>query len=163
MVPRSRLGEAPLNEFVNAVMRQKPGDAFTSIVPGATCNQSDEDAPDGLVAGVPVFDDSTEEPFGLVLIDCNIESILQRLLSGRTGCQEVVVVGSQGVLVRKLAGQIDHDAEGQPASSLELFEEAIARLENHSEYIDEGDSNIYGTRIKLAATRNTLMFLLRQN
>jgi serine/threonine protein kinase len=164
IIPKSRLGEGPLNGFVNAVMRQKPGDAAASMVAGNMCNPSDEDAVDGLVAGVPVFDDATEDAFGLVLIDCNIQRISQRLLSEQTDCKEVVVVGSLGVLIRKIEGQIDHDAVGRDSSLLEVFQDAIERLQTHSEYIDEGDANIYGTRVKLGTIGgNTLLFLLRRN
>ena len=143
-------------------MRQKPGDAVTSVVPGSMCNPADEDTSDGLVAGVPVFDESTEEPFGLVLIDCDIDRILQRLLSKQMGCEEVAVLGGLGVLKRKLAGHIDDDAQGRDSSSLAGFEDAIAWLQTHSEYVDDGDANVYGTHVKLGATRNKLMFLLRQ-
>ena len=164
IVPRSRLAEAPLNDFVTAIMRQKPGDVISAVVPGTECNPEDESdyVPDGLIGGVPVFDVATEDPFGLTLIDCNIDAVLRGQLSKLSKCTEVAVVSGDRILIRKHNGQIDEDSIGASAETLGVFQNAISWLESHTEFIDATDANIYGTRIRLGSSRNTVMVLLRQ-
>jgi serine/threonine protein kinase len=161
IVPRSRLMESPTNPMVNFIMQQKPGDVVTTLIQMADDENNTDCVRDCMLAGVPVFDDATEDAFGLVLIECDANSILRHQLSGQIVCSEIVIVSGSRVIMRKIGDRFDEDSIGMNVSSLAPFHDATAWLESHTEYIDTTDAQVYGRRIQLNASQSNLLILLR--
>ena len=162
IVPRSRLAESPTTDLHDSIMQQKPGDVMTSVVQGRASNDGAACATDSMIAAVPVFDEKTEDAFGMVLIDCDIETILRRLISDKIDCREIAIASGNSLLLSKQGDRIDEDSRNAQISTLESFQDAIEWLQGHGEYIDESDANIYGNRIQLSCSKSGLKILLRR-
>lgn len=162
IVPRSRLTEAPINDLVEAIMQQKPGDVMTSVIQGSNSLNGTACQSDGMVAAVPVFDETTEDAFGMVCIDCDIESILRRQVSDKISCTEIAIASGSCLLLRKIGDRIDEDSLKTPVSTLDAFSDAVEWLQDHQEYLDESDANIYGNKVQLSCASRELQILLRR-
>ena len=165
-VPRSRLREAECSEFINSVVLQKPEEVVTSLVCDPLCDTDDCTIQSlGLVAGVPVYDDRTEDPFGLVMIDCDINQVLRRQMSGRLDSGEIIVACDiMHIMMRFQDGRIVDDSIGKPVNDkAPYFDDAMMALKEDLEYIDERTASIYGARIWFAPNHRGLMYLLRQS
>ena len=162
IVPRSRLNEAPANELVEAIMQQKPGDVMTSVIQGSSSLDGAACQSDGMVAAVPVFDETTEDAFGMVSIDCDIQSILRRLLSGKIACAEIAITSGSCLLLRKIGDRVDDDSPKALVATIDSFRDAVDWLQDHQEYLDESDANVYGNKVQLTCTRSGLKILLRR-
>ena len=117
------------------------------------------------MAAVPVYDSSTEEPFGIVLIDCDIDRVLRRQMSKHTGASEIVVACDiHHVMIRSQLGRINEDSISKSlADEMPYFSRAVESLQEHLEFIDETDAEIYGARIWLVPNEQGLMYLLRDS
>ncbi|MCH2177569.1 MAG: serine/threonine protein kinase [Mariniblastus sp.] len=165
-VPRSRLRRVKTNAFFKQVMQQKPEEVLTSLVCDAQCGPNDGyfgDEEVHLVAAVPVYDSNTEEPFGAVLIDCDIDRLLRRQMSKHTTASEIVVACDiHHVMIRSQLGHIDEEAVSKSVvDETPYFNRAVESLQEHLEFIDETDAEIYGARIWLIPNEQGLMYLLR--
>lgn len=163
-VPRSRLRTERANEYLTAVVRQKPDDVVTALVCNPLCDtHAGCDDRVHLVAGVPVFDPSTEEPWGIVMIDCDIDRVMRRQLERRLSATEVLVACDRhATMMHWKRGQIIDESHGQAVAEIAPhFDPAVEKLQTHLEYLDESDSEIYGARLWLTPNRHGLMYLLR--
>ncbi len=166
VVPRSRLREAECSKFIDSVVIQKPEEVVTSLVCDPLCDSNSLTVQSlGLVAGVPVYDDRTEDPFGIVMIDCDINQVLRRQMSGRLTSREIIVACDvMQIMVRYCDGRIEDDSIGKPLSEkAPHFSEATEKLQTDPEYIDENMANIYGARLWFVPNKHGLMYLLRQS
>ena len=166
-IPRSRLRTESLSQYVKNVMDQDPEEVHTSLV----CNpMSDSCLIEGdelrLVAGVPVFNQQTEELFGLVLIECDLDRVIKQQMDRRMTAADVVVAcDTFHVMMHNHTskGWIDESVGRPVASILPKFNDAVDALRRSTEYIDENDRQIYGARLWLVPRKHGLMFLLSQN
>ena len=165
-VPRSRLRQVKINAFLERVIQQKPEEVLTSLVCDAECEPQNACFGDDevhLVAAVPVYDNHTEEPFGVVLVDCDIDRVLRRQMGKHTSASEIVVACDiHHVMMRSQFGQIAEDSISKSVSKeTPCFDRAVESLQEHLEFIDETDAEIYGARIWLVPNQQGLMYLLR--
>ena len=166
VVPRSRLRDADCSEFINSVVDQKPEEVVTSLVCDPLCDSDDCTVQSlGLVAGVPVYDDRTEDAFGIVMIDCDINQVLRRQMSGRLTSGEIVVACDiMQIMMRYRGGRIEDDAIGKRVTDkAPYFSEAIENLQSELEYIDERTADVYGARLWFVPKKYGLTYLLRQS
>ncbi|MCA9214233.1 MAG: hypothetical protein KDB27_14275 [Planctomycetales bacterium] len=166
VVPKSRLREVECSDFMKSVVLQKPEEVVTSLVCDPLCDGIDcHMACLGLVAGVPVYDDSTEDSFGFVMVDCDVKRVLQQQMSGRYASREIVVACDVlHIMMRFHAGRIDEDSIGKKVmDKAPQFEPALATLRTELEFIDVTNSEIYGARLWLAPGEKGLVYLLRQS
>ena len=166
VVPKSRLRKVKLNDFMSLIAKQKPEEVVTSLVSDPTCESSEEGCEDtvGLVAGVPVFDEQTEEVFGVVMIDCDINSFLRQQMSRNLTAGEAMAACDRFDTMMHYAngGVIDGNQSRPYAEVAPHFSAAVESLQTELEYIDDSDSEIYGARIWLIPNKHGLMYLLRR-
>ncbi|MDB4614101.1 serine/threonine protein kinase, partial [bacterium] len=162
-VPRSRLRVQKINDFIQMALSLQPEEAATSLVCDPLCDGDNRCNEAQLVAAVPVFDERTEEPFGVVMITCDLSDIFARQL-GRTrvAAEIVAACNAAKVLVHVNDGRTVADSGGKAVAGVAShFDEAAIWLQDHSEFIDESDMAIYGARLWLAEQGEGLMYLLR--
>ncbi len=165
VVPRSRLRTAATSDFIKSLIVQKPDDVRTSLVCDPLCDKGMgcEEAV-RLAAGVPVYDKNTEEPFGVVMIDCDIDLVMRRQMVRRMTAAEVLVACDIfHIMMHAKSGQIVEETISKPvAEQTPHFVPAIQALQTQLEFIDETNSEIYGARIWLVPNKHGLMYLLRR-
>ncbi len=163
-VPRSRLRTEKASGYLTEVVRQKPDDVVTALVCNPLCD-TDAGCDDRvhLVAGVPVFDPATEEPWGIVMIDCDIDRVMRRQLERRLSASEVIIACDQhATMMHWRQGRIIDESKGQSIADIAPhFETAVEQLQTQLEYLDESDSEIHGARLWFTPNRHGLMYLLR--
>jgi len=165
-VPLSRLTKTPTDQFSEAVVCQKPDEVFVAL-PAITEPGGDTPVLPSrrqLSAGVPVFDERTEEPFGIVTIECDLQRILERETRDRlhTAQQVIVLEPNCSIWVH------DSRASGPIKDSIgKLAEEVIPEFENISnvvarrdEFMDATNQEIYATCLNLAPGTPGLVFVL---
>ncbi len=117
-----------------------------------------------LSAGVPVFDERTEEAFGFVRMECD----LQRILEGeardrvRTARQVLMLDPSGSIWIHdSLAHGPIGESVGQNASDvipeMATITNVVAR---QAEFIDDTNREIYATRLDLSGSEPGLVIVL---
>lgn len=162
IVPRSRLTEGTTNELVEAVMQQKPGDVMTSVIQGSSSLDGIACQSDGMVAAVPVFDETTEDAFGLVSIDCDMQKFMRHLISDKNACAEIAIANSDSLLLRRVGDRIDEDSLQASVSTIASLKDAAEWLQAHQEYLDESNDEVYGIKIQLSRASSELKIFLRR-
>ncbi|MEL7498705.1 MAG: serine/threonine-protein kinase [Planctomycetota bacterium] len=166
-IPRSRLRTGPISEFSSKVLAKNPDEVLTSLACSPLCGtpQPDEHRQLSLVAGVPVFDRTTEEVFGVVLIECDLNRVLHEQLNRRFTAKNVVIACDTFQVIAHSNDQegIISENFGRPLMELlPQFGRAKEELQSKSEYIDEMDRLVYGARLWLVPKKHGIMFLLSQ-
>ena len=161
ILPKSRLRKTKASEYILNVAKMKPEDGITALVSDPFCD--DEGDTIVLVSGLPVYDDRTEEVFGVVMIECDIQRVLRRQFSRQLQSSEVVAFSDTSqILMRTNAGQLNEDSINKPvAKELPHFQEVALQLQNNWEYIDESDANVYGVRVSFTH-QHGLTYLLKR-
>lgn len=165
LVPKSRLRTEKVNAYIKQVAENKPEDVLTSLVADPLCEKSSGcNEAVGLLSGVPVFDDETEEMFGVIMIHCDIDRILRRQMNRRMTAGEVIVgCDVFHAMMHAKDGHISEQTLMQPIADIApYFTPAIEKLQTEGEFIDETNSDIYGARIWLIPRKHGLMYLLRR-
>ncbi|MCA9235976.1 MAG: serine/threonine protein kinase [Planctomycetales bacterium] len=92
LVPRSRLAATDDDELLAEVIRQELGDVRFSLEPrrqqGAYAEKTRR-----MIAGVPVFDEVTGEPFGMVMIEIDLNEELIAILDSLGEVTEETFIG----------------------------------------------------------------------
>ncbi len=167
-VPLSRLSSGKLSDFDSNVIKQKPDEVFVSLVNEVDGLTAGHDGPDrNMRVGVPVFDDQTEEVFGYVWIECELQKIVDRELQKRVRTAQQVVFVDQN----KDVWLHDTRAEGVIESSSgkhapDLCPEVgaiVEKLQQQTEFICVGSRDKYATRIELGSRHSMLYFVLTQH
>ena len=165
-VPRSRLRSKKTNEYITAVANRKPGNSATALVCDPMCDRSEGcENSFGLLSGVPVYDPKTEEPFGVVLVNCDIDQMLRDQMKRRISASEVIVACDKyHVMMHRANGQINEETMGKPIKeAAPHFLPAIEKLQSELDFIDDTNANIYGARVWFIQNVHGLMYLLRRN
>lgn len=163
-VPRSRLRDVKVNEYISALTEQKPEEVVTSLVNDPTCESeagcAGEDV--GLVAGMPVYDDRTEECFGVIMIEGDIDRVLRRQFARPLSATDVAATCDVfGIMMRKQKGQIESGGAHRITETAPHFQAAAEALQNELEFIDETNGDIYGARIWFIPDVHGMMYLLK--
>jgi serine/threonine protein kinase len=165
-IPRSRLRSEAVSQYMKNVINQNPEEVFTSLV----CNpMSDacviQSGITRLVAGVPVFDQQSEQLFGVVLVECDLDRVIKHQMNRRMTAADIVVsCDTYHVMMHNnTSGGWLEDSVGRRVDEiLPKFNDAVESLSHKTEYIDEMDREIYGARLWLVPKLHGLMFLLSQ-
>lgn len=167
-IPKSRLRSGTIGEFAKATIVNEPDEVHTSLSFNPLCSASEKPRRGeriSIVAGVPVFDDQTEELFGVVLVECDLVRVLHEQLNRRFSAKNVVVAcDTYQIIVHSndQDGIVEENAGCALLDTLPQYEDARNALQNKLEYIDETDRNIYGNRLWLFKQKHGLMFMLNQ-
>lgn len=165
-VPRSRLRSGECSDFIQQAVKLNPDEVHTSLACDPLCNTAEADMENvTLVAGVPVFDEETEELFGVVVIDCDLDRVMKEQMNRRfTSADIVMACDTYDVMMHNntTEGIVERSVAQPVAKVLPKFNKAVECLQTSMEYIDETDRQIYGARLWLIPNRHGLMFLLSQ-
>jgi serine/threonine protein kinase len=167
-IPRSRLRSGTIGEFAKATIVLEPDEVHTSLSCSPLCGASEKPQKGdrmSIVAGVPVFDELTEELFGVVLVECDLERVLHEQLNRRFSAKNVVVACDTYHIIlhsNDQTGIVEENTGQRLMDLLPQFESAQHDLQNKLEFIDETDRLVYGTRLWLINKKHGLMFLLSQ-
>lgn len=165
-IPRSRLRNGAVCQYMKNVVNQNPEEVFTSLV----CNpMSDtcevQNSITRLVAGVPVFDQQTEQLYGAVLVECDLERVIKHQMNRRMTAADIVVsCDTFHVMMHNNTskGWLEESVRRPVDEILPKFNDAVESLSHKMEYIDETNREIYGNRLWLVPKQHGLMFLLSQ-
>ena len=151
-MPQSRLRKGAANTFHQIVMQLFPGE-----------NSMDFDCQTAgtvrLVCGVPVFDDSTEEPFGLVSVEAEIGNLLK---------PELDVIGMKGTVyliddrdsVLHVFGAPQRQKESRVDELVQNWDAVTLALNHGEEYID-ADREFYATQLVFPQKNNSIRMVMR--
>ena len=165
VVPKTRLRSGSLNQYLANVAKRNPGEVFTSLVCDPLCDLGN-DCSDvvGLLASIPVFDNRTEEIFGFVMINCDIDTVLRQQMERRGTAGEVVVACDIfHVMMHEVNGQISEENLTKKIDDVApQFAAAIEHLQSNLDYIDN-DGEIFGARLWFIPDQHGIMYLLKRN
>ncbi len=151
-LPQSRLRRSTANIFHKTTMEQFPGEChidFDLSVVGLI----------RIVAGVPVFDPQTEEPFGLVWAEAEIGRLAGPELEATQNKHTVYLIDDKGHVLysNKPSSQTEialADAE------ISRWPEIAQALAETGEYT-ESDREYYATRLTLPHNKNSIRIVLQ--
>jgi hypothetical protein len=168
-VPLSRLTKAQVNPYVQTVMRQKPEEVFVAlpIFTEADGNTPNIQSRRQLSAGVPVFDDQTEEPFGFVMIECDLQGILEDETRNRlrTAKQVITLDPNCSIWVHESQthGPIEESVGRKAVDVIPGIDDIIKVVSRRAEFVDDTNQEIYATRLDLAEGEPGLIFVFLRN
>lgn len=162
-VPASRLMSGPLTDCQKAVMEGQPEEASTSLLTG--CSSGGRDVANGFViSAVPVFDETTEEPFGFVMIEACLTHVVQTFLQNRLKNSECAYILNNecNVLMQVTRdGSRAPDCERDSGGTIcKQWDSVISALRSDGEYIDEQTHSIYANRVDLVPGKSSLAVVL---
>jgi serine/threonine protein kinase len=162
-VPRSRLRTGKVNAFIERTLEQQPEEVYSSLVCNPMCENTPGSDDTHLVVGLPIYDEQTEDLFGVIMIDCDLESIFERQLRRRSIATEMIVAcDTFHTLTHAVDGSFVQESTAKPVSEVQPeFMPAIDELQSAAEYLDETDQTVYGARLWLQERRHGVMYLLR--
>ena len=163
-IPSSRLHKGKVNSFSQQVISRHPDEVLISLICDPFCDEAGCDRPK-LLAGIPIYDDTTEEPFGIILIACNLERIFEQQLAQHMGTREVLVLSDTRNVIMHYAdnAMLDDHVNASVSEVAPHFADAAQALQTENEFIDETDREVYGARLWLIPRSHGLTYLLRTN
>lgn len=170
-VPKSRLRQFAASDFLASVGREKPDEIVTRLVSDLLCEQSTKTGRTvnrqiGLASGVPIYDRQTDELFGILVIDCDIEQFIQTQFKREWEAREVIFHCTDVELtlpIKTDATTANRLVESVADTLLDEapYSNAIKTLETQVEFIDVKKSSVYGCRYQLQNTDQQISYLLR--
>ena len=165
VVPKTRLRTDVASDYMKSLIDQKPEEVLTSLVCDPMC-QREKGCIDtvGLLSGVPVYDNETEDVFGVVMINCDIDQLFRRQMARRTSSSELVVACDIfHIMMHTKSGQIsDETLTKRVADQAPHFLPAVDHLQTELEFIDSTNSEIYGARLWFIPNQHGIMYLLKR-
>jgi len=165
IVPRSRLRTDKISGYIKSVVEQKPEEVLTSLVEDPLCERTNGCAETvGLLSATPVFDNKTEDIYGVVMINCDLNSLLRQQMNRRMSASEIIIACDVfHNMMHSVGGQISEETVSKPvAETSPYFLPAIETLQSESEFIDTTNSDVYGARLWLIPNKHGLMYLLKR-
>ena len=163
-VPKSRLASMERTESVDRIIQQKPEDVtiqFSSLNAQAA-RATTFDA----TAAVPVFDEQSEDVFGIVAVELDLNRVLERELRQRVRvASEVIILDHENrILVHECRSQGRRpECQGKLiAEQMPCSERIIRELIDKPEYLDESNREVYATRVLFDGGVARLSIILTQ-
>lgn len=151
-LPHSRLRQSVANIFHKTTMEQFPGEChidFDLSVAGLT----------RIVAGVPVFDPCTEEPFGLVVAEAEMGRLVRPELQATQNQHTVYLIDDKGQIL--FCSRASGNANIQlAANEIARWPEIVKSVAESGEYT-ESDREYYATSLTLPHHNNSLRIVLQ--
>ncbi|MBI1312024.1 protein kinase [bacterium] len=150
-VPLSRLAEGEATELQQSVIRQQPEEVFVALCPIEDARVVMSEGSYCVVAGVPVYDERTEEPFGIVMIERSLAGIFASILQGRVrSARQMFLLDPDGqVLLHHITGQgVSAPAEPASVDHLPDNETLQQELTRRGEFVDSTDRLLYATPLE---------------
>ncbi len=165
VLPKSKLETGSVNPFITAVANKKPGETHTSLSCDQMCGGRDFDSNAvRLLSAVPVYDAKTEDVFGFVIIDCDMQQMLRRQMDRRVTAGEIIVACDIfQIMLHHQSGQLLEVSQTKPVAELAPhFQSAVDALQTQTDFIDETNADIFGARLWFTPGEHGLMYLLKR-
>lgn len=163
-VPLSRLAEGEASDFIQSVIRQQPEEVFVALCPVEDARMAMLDGSYCVVAGVPVYDERTEEPFGVVMVERSLAGIFGSILQGRVrSARQMFLLDPSGqILLHHVTGHgVSAPTETDDISSQLPDNETLQReLTRRGEFVDSTDRLLYATPLETMPGDSGLTLLL---
>ncbi len=173
-VPASRLANIELESWSKSVVDQQPEEVFTDLSQKVGTNSSSGSSSSGsssgthsprvLAAGVPVFDAASEEIFGYVRIECDLDSILDDQVRARENSASHVLVVDQADNVWshhcREKGRLLTSCGRPMKEFVQCFQAVHTALGDANEYLDDTNHDVYATKIELVSGVSWLTLIL---
>ncbi len=162
-IPTSRLASGPLTSCMKTALDLNPEEVHVAL--SAECAGSREAARNKqnasiLSAGVPVFDQKTEELFGFVRIEASLDRLIESEMRDRLrSTTELLVLDNDCSVILHLsrASGRNRQSEGRAMTDfLSEWPEIRQSLKNTGEFYDEQNHAIHATRVDLVPGRYSL-------
>jgi len=165
-VPLSRLLTTAMDRFVANAMNRDPEEVHVAIIDEPVVVSAVQSEPVLLLsAGVPVFDETSEEPFGLVNIECDVHRLVeQSLRSDTTQVQWIALISPAENVLAVYDKARGHQLEAERAAVAELVPEwpqIATALAAGEDYHDDGDFRVFATRLQLGAGENYVTIVVQ--
>ncbi|MEZ6062711.1 MAG: serine/threonine-protein kinase [Planctomycetaceae bacterium] len=161
-IPASRLTSGPMTDCFRSVMNGAIDEVRVFLT--SRCSTPSSTSAGFLIAGIPVFDEATEEPFGFVIVEAGLVRLTENLIRNRLRSTEKVFVlnNNCGVLV-----QMDRDGtrvtenDGKSMNSVcSSWSTVLPVLKERGEFQDEQDFSVYATRVDIVPGEESLALVL---
>ena len=164
-VPKSRLKSGEMSKSIATVIEKKPGEVHTSLVCDPICSVAGNSKdPVGLLASVPVYDQETEDVFGFLIINCDIDQMLRQQMNRRTSAGEIIVACDifHTMMHQKDGQTVEESLTRKVKEVADHFLPAIDALQTQTDFIDERNADIYGARLWFIPNEHGIMYLLKR-
>ena len=112
-----------------------------------------------MVAGVPVFDQETEEPFGLVLAEAEIGNLVRPEITATELSDSVYLVDDHDRILFSTK-RINQSLQQVAPDFIARWPEIAHTIADNNEYI-ESDREYYATRLPFPQNLNSLRIILQ--
>ncbi|MEP3481811.1 MAG: serine/threonine-protein kinase [Fuerstiella sp.] len=162
-IPASRLASGPLTGCMKKAMLGNPDEVYVALA--SDCPKAGElNEASRLAATVPVFDLETEEEFGFVMIEADLDRLTETLIRDRFRTRgRLFVLDNECRILLQLdrSGRRVTEVDGQPMNEVSpCWSNVLPVLKEKGEYIDERNHATYATRIDLVPGRYSLALAL---
>lgn len=165
-VPLSRLMTTSVDRFVANVMNRDPEEVHVAMIDEPVVVSAAQSTPVLLLsAGVPVFDTTSEEPFGLVTVECDVHRLIENSLrSDTTQVQWIALISAaDNVLALHDKGR-GHQLEAGRAAVAGIipdWPQISDALSAGDDFHDDGDFRVFATRLLLGAGENHVSIVVQ--
>lgn len=162
-IPASRLASGPLTTCMKKALLGNPDEVYVALA--SECPQPGElNEASRLAATVPVFDQETEEEFGFVMIEANLDRLTENLIRDRFRTRgRLFVLDNDCRILLQLdrSGRRVPDVDGQSMNQVsDCWSNVLPVLKEKGEFIDDRNHAMYATRIDLVPGRYSLALAL---
>jgi serine/threonine protein kinase len=161
-IPISRLQSRVTSEFVEAVMGEKPEEVRVAHeIPENCANCTGR-----LSAGVPVFDERTEEPFGFVTIECDLPKLIDDQVRHRVRAAKQLFLLDESNQLRLHHSRSGENREGAQVILDDLaanLDSVLDSLGCDGEFADDFEHQVYASKIALPGDQQSLTIVLLAN
>lgn len=152
-LPQSRLRRGAASTFHKTVMQQFPGEACLDL-DLSTAGQV------RLVVGVPVFDEQTEEPFGLVVAEAEVGNLVRPEIEIGGNKSRVLLVDDREQVIFDSRNPPKYGSDDVVAGDVISRWDAIKSTQPGEEYI-ENDREFYATALVFPQNRRSIRIILQ--
>ena len=166
-IPPGRLLSGPLGVFEESVWNQPPDEVFIDLYHAKRGTQANHRAVVQYIrAGVPVFDQVSEEAFGYIWIECNMQQLIEKeLREWIQVAHHIVFLDSEKTIWlehEKGKGLMGARIGRRANDVCPILTSIVETLELQDEFICERDRIHYGTSLDLGHQRGGLYVVLSQ-
>ena len=146
-IPLSRLQSGPRLPCMNEALASDPDEVYVAL----TGNSQDAVKTGAVVSGrmaatVPVFDEITEEVFGLVMIEAGLDQLVEHQIRGRfREINHLYVLDNENRIIMQVDGSGRRIHTNDGGSMFDLNNEwqtILDKLQRHGEFVDDNDLSL---------------------
>lgn len=162
-IPASRLASGPLTPCMQKALDLNPDEVHVSLsaeCTGRHTGNAGKPPSSTLSAGVPVFDDESEELFGFVRIEASLDRLIETEMRERLrSTAELVVLDNDCTVILHLSRTSGRNRQSEGRAMTDFLSDwsgIRASLRNNGEFCDERNHAIHATKVDLVPGKYSL-------